>query len=127
MKSKEIEIKKISFTKFEFNVGNEKKVDGVGNASMNLRLPERDEGQENQILLLKMNISYSGNQYQVSTEIDAVYSVSASDLPEDVRQDEEFQQFLVNPMIEKFRLYVGLFSEGVYGAIQIPDLNFNQE
>lgn len=28
--------------------------------------------------------------------------------------------------MEKFSLYIGLFSEGAYGAIQIPDLNFYQ-
>ncbi|MGT2964217.1 hypothetical protein [Streptococcus acidominimus] len=127
MKSTNIEIRRIAFSKFEFNIGNTRGEENEGRASVNVGLPDREEGQENQLLLMKMIISYPDNQYQVDAEIDAVYSVLISDLPEDISQDGEFQQALVEPMIEKLRLYVGLFSEGAYGAVQIPNMNFNQD
>ncbi|MGT2929234.1 hypothetical protein ACVR1G_03150 [Streptococcus dentasini] len=127
MKSKNIEIRRITFSKFEFNIHNSGEVEEDGRASINMNLPDREEGQENQLILIKMEISYPDSQYRVIAEIDAMYSVLASDLPEDISQDSEFQQALVTPMIEKFRLYIGLFSEGAYGAIQIPNIDFNQE
>ena len=92
-----------------------------------LNLPDREEGQENQLILIKMEISYPDSQYRVIADIDAIYSVLASDLPEDISQDNEFQQALITPMIEKFRLYIGMFSEGAYGAVLIPNLDFNQD
>ena len=127
MKSKNIEIRRITFSKFEFNIHSTGEVEEDGKASINLNLPDREKGQENQLILIKMEISYPDSQYRVIAEIDAMFSVLASDLPEDISQDSEFQQVLVSPMIEKFRLYIGLFSEGAYGAIQIPNLNFNQD
>ena len=112
MKSKNIEIRRITFSKFEFNIHNTGEVEEDGRAS---------------IKLIKMEISYPDSQYRVVADIDAIYSVLASDLPEDISQDSEFQQALITPMIEKFRLYIGMFSEGAYGAILIPNLNFNQD
>ncbi len=127
MKSKNIEIRRITFCKFEFNIHNTGEVEEDGRASINLNLPDRNEGQENQLILIKMEISYPDSQYQVTADIDAIYSVLVSDLPEDISKDSEFQQALITPIIEKFRLYVGMFSEGAYGAILIPNLNFNQD
>ena len=126
MKSKNIEIRRITFSKFEFNIHNTGEVED-GRASINLNLPDREEGQENQLILIKMEISYPDSQYRVIADIDAIYSVLASDLPEDISQDNEFQQALITPMIEKFRLYIGMFSEGAYGAVLIPNLDFNQD
>lgn len=127
MKTKNIEIRRITFSKFEFNTHNTGEVEEDGRASINLNFPDREEGQENQLILIKMEISYPDSQYRVIADIDAIYSVLASDLPEDVSQDDEFQQALITPMIEKFRLYVGMFSEGAYGTVLIPNLNFNQD
>lgn len=104
MKSKNIEIRRITFSKFEFNIHNTGEVEEDGRASINLNLPDREEGQENQLILIKMEISYPDSQYRVIADIDAIYSVLASDLPEDISQDNEFQQALITPMIEKFRL-----------------------
>ena len=126
MKTKNIEIRIITFSKFEFNTHNTGEVEEDGRASINLNFPDREEGKENQLILIKMEISYPDSQYRVIADIDAIYSVLASDLPEDISQDDEFQQALITPMIEKFRLYVGMFSEGAYGAVLIPNLNFNQ-
>ena len=126
MKSKNIEIRRITFSKFEFNIHNTGEVEEE-RASINLNLPDREEGQENQLILIKMEISYPDSQYRVIADIDAIYSVLASDLPEDISQDNEFQQALITPMIEKFRLYIGMFSEGAYGAVLIPNLDFNQD
>lgn len=126
MKSRTIEIKRISFSKFEFN-NRIKDINDEGRASINLSLPDREDGDDNQLLLIKMEIFYPDSDYQASAEIDAVYSVLASDLPKDISQDGEFQKSLISPMVEKFRLFIGLFSEGADGAVKIPDLNFNQE
>ena len=127
MKSKNIEIRRITFSKFEFNIHSTGEVEEDGKASINLNLPDREKGQENQLILIKMEISYPDSQYRVIADIDAIYSVLASDLPEDISQDNEFQQALITPMIEKFRLYIGMFSEGAYGAVLIPNLDFNQD
>ena len=127
MKTKNIEIRRITFSKFEFNTHNTGEVEEDGRASINLNFPDREEGQENQLILIKMEISYPDSQYRVIADIDAIYSVLASDLPEDISQDNEFQQALITPMIEKFRLYIGMFSEGAYGAVLIPNLDFNQD
>ena len=127
MKTKNIEIRRITFSKFEFNTHNTGEVEEDGRASINLNFPDREEGKENQLILIKMEISYPDSQYRVIADIDAIYSVLASDLPEDISQDNEFQQALITPMIEKFRLYIGMFSEGAYGAVLIPNLDFNQD
>ena len=127
MKTKNIEIRRITFSKFEFNTHNTGEVEEDGRASINLNFPDREEGQENQLILIKMEISYPDSQYRVIADIDAIYSVLASDLPEDISQDDEFQQALITPMIEKFRLYIGMFSERAYGAVLIPNLDFNQD
>ncbi|MCQ9212298.1 MULTISPECIES: hypothetical protein [unclassified Streptococcus] len=127
MKSRNITIRKNVFKKFEFALQQEKEFDEDGKATISMSLPDREEERENQLILMKMEIFYPDSQYKVTAEMDAVYSVKVADLPEDISQDSEFQRALVSPMIEKFKLYVGLFSEGAYGAIQIPDLNFNQD
>ena len=57
MKSKNIEIRRITFSKFEFNIHNTGEVEEDGRASINLNLPDRNEGQENQLILIKMEIS----------------------------------------------------------------------
>lgn len=128
MQSRNIEIRKVTFNKFEFVVKqDEKTTNEDGKATISMNLLDREEGQENQIILMKMEVSYPDPQYKVIAEIESAYSVLVSDLPKDILADIEFQQALLAPMVEKLRIYIGLFSEGAYGAIQIPNLNFNQD
>ena len=56
MKTKNIEIRRITFSKFEFNTHNTGEVEEDGRASINLNFPDREEGQENQLILIKMEI-----------------------------------------------------------------------
>lgn len=127
MKSTNIEIRKITFNKFEFAVHQDEATKEDGRATISLNLPDREEGQNNQIIIINMEITYPDSRYNIYAEIEAVYSVLVTDLPEDLSTDTEFQQALIHPMIEKLRLYTGFFSEGAYGAIQIPNMHFNND
>lgn len=90
--SKSIEIRKTTFNKFEFNIHSNGEDIEDGKASISMNLPDRENGQEEQLILIKMEISYPDNQYQASAEFNADYSVMVPDLPEDISKDNGFQQ-----------------------------------
>lgn len=127
MKSTNIEIRTITFNKFEFAVHQDEVTKKDGKATISVNLPDREEVQNNQIIIINMEITYPDSRYNIYAEIKAIYSVLVTDLPEDLSTDTEFQQVLIHPMVEKLRLYTGFFSEGAYGAIQIPNLHFNND
>jgi hypothetical protein len=127
MKTTNIEIRKITFNNFEFKVNESEEIERDGKATISMDLPDREANQNNQIILINMNVDYKDSRYSILAEIDSVYSVSVHDLPQDISKDVKFQQALINPMVEKLRLYIGLFSDGAYGAIQIPNLHFSND
>ena len=71
MQSRNIEIRKVTFNKFEFVVKqDEKTTNEDGKATISMNLLDREEGQENQIILMKMEVSYPDPQYKVIAEIE---------------------------------------------------------
>ncbi len=116
-----IEITRTTIEKFNFDISEE--VDAQnGKAEFSLQLLDVTDKVAN--IEARLNISYAeSNSYEVTAQLYGLYRVT-QEKDFDLSNDKDLIDSLMKPLLNKFRLYVGLFSENVNGIISIPDFNF---
>lgn len=121
---KPIEIARIRFEKFNFLVKKNDSAKSDGKAE--LEFSQLDMPKESPLQTFKVNISinYVDKSYEVETRMEGIFRMKKEDVPEDIFDNEKIQKRLIEPMIDKLRLHIGLVSEGIDGAVKLPNFNF---
>lgn len=122
---KKIEIARIKFNKFNFLAKKNDEAQSDGKAE--LTFTKLDVPKESVLQTFKVNISikYVDKSYEIETEMEGIFRMKNDEAPEDIFDDENIQKRLIKPMIDKLRLHIGLVSEGIDGAVKLPNLSFS--
>lgn len=119
-----VEITRTVIEKFNFNINEEIEAQN-GKAEFSLQL--LDVNGQTADIEARLNISYAENKsYGVDAQLYGLYRVT-QEKEFDLSNDQVLIDSLMKPLVNKFKLYVGLFSENVNGIISIPDFNFSNK
>ncbi|MBE6164485.1 MAG: hypothetical protein E7156_04110 [Streptococcus gallolyticus] len=119
-----VEITRTIIEKFNFNISEEIEAQN-GKAEFSLQL--LDVNDQTADIEARLNISYAENKsYEVDAQLYGLYRVTQEN-EFDLSNDQALIDSLMKPLVNKFKLYVGLFSENVNGIISIPDFNFSNK
>jgi hypothetical protein len=123
---KEIEIIKIFFKKinFELRKNEDSKLDGKIETQINIL--DDDDGSKTKKLIAGVEVEYSDNEYTLYANVIGVFGVDKS-IDEEYLDDPEFQKLLINPILKKLSIYVGVLSEGIDGLVRIPDFPIDND
>ena len=127
IKVKEIEIIKIFFKKnnFELRKNEDNKLDGKIETQINIL--DDDDGSKTKKLIAGVEVEYSDNEYTLYANVIGVFGVDKSIFDEEYLDDPEFQKLLINPILKKLSIYVGVLSEGIDGLVRIPDFPIDND
>lgn len=119
-----VEIIRTVIENFNFNINEEIEAQN-GKAEFSLQL--LDVSGQTADIEARLNISYAENKsYGVDAQLYGLYRVT-QEKEFDLSNDQVLIDSLMKPLVNKFKLYVGLFSENVNGIISIPDFNFSNK
>lgn len=119
-----VEITRTVIENFNFNINEEIEAQN-GKAEFSLQL--LDVSGQTADIEARLNISYAENKsYGVDAQLYGLYRVT-QEKEFDLSNDQVLIDSLMKPLVNKFKLYVGLFSENVNGIISIPDFNFSNK
>lgn len=123
---KEIEIIKIFFEKinFELKRNKDKELDGKIETQINIL---DDDGSKTKKLIAGVEAEYSDNEYTLYANVIGVFGVDKTIFDEKYLDDPEFQQMLIDPILKKLSIYVGVLSEGIDGLVRIPDFTIDND
>lgn len=123
---KEIEIIKIFFEKinFELKRNEDNKLDGKIETQINIL---DDDGSKTKKLIAGVEAEYSDNEYALYANVIGVFGVDKTIFDEKYLDDPEFQQMLIDPILKKLSIYVGVLSEGIDGLVRIPDFTIDND
>lgn len=129
MKKAKLQVNRIVIDKFNFQLSNNVDSDNEAKADVNVSFSDKKNEEKFQPIIVELKMNYEDSGYKVETRVIGYFSINIEDLSSFIKDlddsKEELKNSLLTPLLNKLRLYIGLFSEGENGVIKIPDLTIN--
>ena len=117
--------------KFNFEIVDNKALseeEKVKNGSLSLDFPDVDISDEADNIPLKanMNIELIEDTFSISAEINGTFMVPKNAMKKEIAENiTEFSNELLKPLIDKFTIYFGIFSNEVSDVMTLPRLKID--
>lgn len=122
-------VNRIAIDKLNFQLSDNSQSKDEGRADVNVNFSEKMDDEKLQPINVELNLNYEDSSYKVETRVFGYFSLNTEDFSRFVKDidnfEGDFQSALLNPILNKLRLFLGFLSEGNDGVVKIPDLTIN--
>lgn len=122
-----INIKNIAFDEFSFLIREKKDIKDEGKAQVHFSFNESGLETELNEVVVELNLNYEEKYYEASAKMRGIFGLDKSEFPEGIPDTTDFRLLFIHPIVDKFKVHVGMVSDGINGSVQIPSINFESE